>query len=183
MGLCKNSSLLCVWQVPAVFQVESEAFICAIRWHGGLKATRTFHTGTFPSHKKASPFRSSDRALCNNSWLASGVHHLILGSIANQALGVCEGHIAGGGPVALVVWDDLNPIILPRSNAAASAERASASSQGPMGDAKRLERSGRLLCQQRQRAVSRAIRQLLTYQSFKEMISLRLGCQQHTGGP
>ena len=45
--------------------------------------------------------------------------HLILGRISNQALSVSEGHIAGRGPVALVIWYDLDPIILPDAHTAA----------------------------------------------------------------
>ena len=45
--------------------------------------------------------------------------YLILGCISNQALSVGEGHIAGCGPVALVVGDNLYSVILPDAHAAA----------------------------------------------------------------
>ena len=45
--------------------------------------------------------------------------YLVLGSITDEALGVCEGHIAGRRPVALVVRNDLDPVVLPDTHTAA----------------------------------------------------------------
>jgi hypothetical protein len=48
-----------------------------------------------------------------------GVHrYLILGSIANETLGIRKCHIARSGSVSLVVSNDLHAIMLPHSNAA-----------------------------------------------------------------
>ncbi len=44
--------------------------------------------------------------------------HLILGRVADKALGICERHIAGRGTVARLVCDDLNTVVLPDANAA-----------------------------------------------------------------
>ena len=49
--------------------------------------------------------------------------NLIYGSIANETLGVSEGHIAGRGAVALVVRNDLYPVILPHAHAAAYSRK------------------------------------------------------------
>ena len=39
--------------------------------------------------------------------------HLVVGSITNETLCVCESHIAGGCAVALIIRDDLHAVILP----------------------------------------------------------------------
>mmetsp|Transcript_67676 Transcript_67676/g.94101 ORF Transcript_67676/g.94101 Transcript_67676/m.94101 type:complete len:341 (-) Transcript_67676:56-1078(-) len=47
-----------------------------------------------------------------------GIHgSLILGSISNQTLTVREANIGWGGPVALIIGNDLHTIILPHTNA------------------------------------------------------------------
>ena len=48
-----------------------------------------------------------------------GVHgYLVLCSITNEALIFGEGDVGRGGPIALVVGDDLNSIILPDTDTA-----------------------------------------------------------------
>jgi len=48
-----------------------------------------------------------------------GVHrYLIFRSIADETLGVRERDIRGGSPVALVIGDDFDTIVLPDTNAA-----------------------------------------------------------------
>ena len=47
-----------------------------------------------------------------------GVHgDLVLGGVADEALGVGEGDVGGRGTVALVVGDDLDPVMLPHADA------------------------------------------------------------------
>lgn len=48
----------------------------------------------------------------------NGVHgDLILGGVADQSLGIGEGDIGRSRPVALVVGDDLDAVVLPDPNA------------------------------------------------------------------
>mmetsp|Transcript_122405 Transcript_122405/g.172264 ORF Transcript_122405/g.172264 Transcript_122405/m.172264 type:complete len:119 (-) Transcript_122405:72-428(-) len=44
--------------------------------------------------------------------------NLVLCGIADQALGVREGHVGRGGPVALIVCDDLDAVVLPHADTA-----------------------------------------------------------------
>ena len=58
-----------------------------------------------------------------------GVHgDLVLGGITNQTLGVGEGNEGWGGPVALVVGDDLNAIVLPDTDARVGGAQVDANS-------------------------------------------------------
>jgi len=49
--------------------------------------------------------------------------HLILGSVTDEALGICECDIGGCRPVTLVVGNDLHAIILPYSYATANGKQ------------------------------------------------------------
>lgn len=42
---------------------------------------------------------------------------LVLGSITDQTLGVGEGNVGRGGPVTLIISNDLNTVVLPDTNA------------------------------------------------------------------
>ena len=53
--------------------------------------------------------------------------YLVLGGIANKALGVRERHIGWRCAVALVVGNDLNAVILPDTHAAAQQKAVSGS--------------------------------------------------------
>jgi hypothetical protein len=56
---------------------------------------------------------------CSLRTCVSGVHgHLVLGCIANKALRVSEGNIGRRGPVALIVGDDFDTVILPDTHTA-----------------------------------------------------------------
>ena len=79
--------------------------------------------------------------------------YLILCSIANEALGVSEGHIAGRGAVALVVWNDLHPVILPYTHAAAYGRELILHIIPRACKSDRLESSRRLLRQRKYRVL------------------------------
>jgi hypothetical protein len=49
--------------------------------------------------------------------------HLVLGGVADEALGVRERDIGGRGTVALVVGNDLNAVVLPDTDAAGEGGR------------------------------------------------------------
>lgn len=67
--------------------------------------------------------RSHPSHRCCAAEIIESVSYLIHGSVTNQALCVCEGYIAGRGSVALIIRNDLDPIILPRPHAAVSCKR------------------------------------------------------------
>jgi len=45
--------------------------------------------------------------------------NLIFGSVADESFSVGKGDVGWGGPIALVIGDDLNTIILPDTDATA----------------------------------------------------------------
>jgi len=67
--------------------------------------------------------RSHPSHCCCTAEINSCASYLVHGSVANQALCICEGHVAGRGSVALIIRNDLDPIILPHPHAAASCKR------------------------------------------------------------
>ena len=59
---------------------------------------------------------SSDESLGIEDSIVGIFGYLVLGGISNEPLGLCEGNIGWGGPVSLIVGDDLNSVILPHSH-------------------------------------------------------------------
>lgn len=58
----------------------------------------------------------SDESLGIKDGVVRILGHLVLGRISDEPLSFREGDIRRGGPVSLIVGDDLNPVVLPNSN-------------------------------------------------------------------
>mmetsp|Transcript_73560 Transcript_73560/g.175421 ORF Transcript_73560/g.175421 Transcript_73560/m.175421 type:complete len:119 (+) Transcript_73560:241-597(+) len=61
---------------------------------------------------------AADQALGVKDRVLGVACNLVLGGVADQTLGVREGHVGRGGPVALIVCDDLDAVVLPHADTA-----------------------------------------------------------------
>ena len=85
---------------------------------GLTNAPRPFGADSWPSRLAKTVHAARARAAAACACVRRSTR-LVLGGVTDQALGVGEGNVRGGGAVALLVGDDLHTVMLPQAHAAA----------------------------------------------------------------
>jgi len=101
-----------------IAESSSDQSLCIYAEQGGKISTASFQTPEDSTGEPKEFVATRRKKTAPTKDSVYGIHrYLILGSIANETLGIRKCHIARSGSVPLVVSNDLHAIMLPHSNA------------------------------------------------------------------